>query len=78
MLKYALRLTSGSKVQAISETPRRSAQARWCSLRANPTWRPFRPGSTPAMWLCRASSAGAWKKPTQAPTSRPPSNAPPT
>jgi hypothetical protein len=77
-LKYAFRLTNGSKVQAISETPRKSAQPRWCSFNANPTLRPVIPGATPAMWLCRASSAGAWKKPTHAPTRRSPSNAPPT
>jgi hypothetical protein len=62
----------------IADTPRRIDQARWCSLRAKPMLRPRAAPETPAMWLCTASSAGAPKNPTQAPTSSLPSKAPPT
>jgi hypothetical protein len=77
-LKYALRETSGSKVHATSATPRARAQARWWSLRAKPMLRPMAGRETPAMWLCRLSSLGAWKNATHAPISRPPSKAPAT
>jgi hypothetical protein len=77
-LNQALRATSGSKVQATTWIPRARAQARWCTLSANPTPWCWPPGATPVMWECSPGSGGAVKNPALAPTSRVPANAPAT